>query len=217
MACKIHEATRNNKRPALDGLFDTLQKRCKTSELGDYILQNNPVTKYVVHNIQKKEINNFESSHLNKLRSIAVYYNYGVMGKRKYQAVRLASSIMASNKKRGGKTAIKYLSSCSIPKRLTYNNLMKEINSIDIGKVYSVNVFSPSFEEEDSIRGSFRDLGEYLPRLACFYLRSKSRKDNLKWFGETEGTFKIAFGGMVALLVRIEQLVLFLLVFSMWE
>lgn len=39
-AQKIHGATQSNKRPALDGLFDTLQKRCKINELGGYILSN---------------------------------------------------------------------------------------------------------------------------------------------------------------------------------
>jgi len=195
MACKIHGASSENKRPALDGLFDTLQKKCKISELGEYVLLNTSVTSYVVNKVQKAEIAKFEVSNLNKLRSVAVYYDSGVMGKRKYQAVRLASSMMASNKKRG-KTAIKYLSSCVVPKLLTYNNLMKEINSIDIGKVYCVNdVFNSSFDGEDKINGCFRDLEEYLPRLAYFYLKSNSRKENLKWFGETEGTFKIAFGG----------------------
>ena len=52
MVKRIHGATYDNKRPALDGLFDTLQKKCKTSELGDYVLSNHKVTKYVV---QKKQ------------------------------------------------------------------------------------------------------------------------------------------------------------------
>lgn len=74
------------------------------------------------------------------------------MGKRKYQAVRLASSMMPSNKKKGGRTAIKYLPSRSIPKLLTYNNLIKEINSIDIGKIYSVDeVFSSIIEGEGTM------------------------------------------------------------------
>jgi len=38
--CSKDGATQSNKRPALDGLFDTLQKRCKINELGGYILSN---------------------------------------------------------------------------------------------------------------------------------------------------------------------------------
>lgn len=194
---RIHGATFNNKRPALDGLFETLQKKCKTEYLGNYVLSNSNVTKYVINNFQKNEKKEFETSNLNTLRSVAVYYDAGVMGKRKYQAVRLASSMMpATNRKRGGKTAIKYMHNCTIPKLLTYNKLVEAINTIDIGKVYSVHErFSSSIEDESTSSGYFRDLREYLPRLASFYLMTEGKKDKLKWFGETEGSFKVAFGG----------------------
>ena len=39
------------------------------------------------------------------------------------------------------------------------------------------------------------------------------RKGALKWFGETEGRFLVAFGGMDVLLVKMNLLVHFLLVF----
>ena len=106
MVKRIHGATNDNKRPALDGLFDTLQKKCKTSELGDYVLSNHKVTKYVVQKKQNLHQQVFYTSKANILRSIATYYTAGVMGKRKYQAVRISSSMTSSTKKRGGKTAI---------------------------------------------------------------------------------------------------------------
>ena len=37
---KIHGGTKSNKRPALDGLYHTVSKKCKTSVLGDYVLSN---------------------------------------------------------------------------------------------------------------------------------------------------------------------------------
>ena len=36
-AMKIHGETISNKRPALDGLFHIISKKCKTSVLGDYL------------------------------------------------------------------------------------------------------------------------------------------------------------------------------------
>ena len=39
-AMKIHGGTKSNRRPALDGLYHTVFKKCKTSMLGDYILSN---------------------------------------------------------------------------------------------------------------------------------------------------------------------------------
>lgn len=44
------------------------------------------------------------------------------------------------------------------------------------------------------VRGCFRKLEEFLPRLAKFYLR-KGGKESLKWFGNAEGTFLVALGG----------------------
>ena len=195
MVKRIHGATNDNKRPALDGLFDTLQKKCKTSELGDYVLSNHKVTKYVVQKKQKLHQQVFYTSKANILRSIATYYTAGVMGKRKYQAVRVSSSMTSSTKKRGGKTAITFMPECTIPKLLTYNNLVEEIQKIDIGVVQSVTEVFPTCLDDENTSGCFRDLRAYLPRLATFYLNMQTRRDALKWFGETEGTFLVAFGG----------------------
>lgn len=193
---EIHGGTKSNKRPALDGLYQTIAKKCKTSVLGDYVLSNSKVVNYVFNKCKQKELAVFESSKENVLRSIATYYTSGVMGKRKYQAVRLASSMKSSDKKRGGKTAIKFMPGCPIPKLLTYNTLVNEIKNIDIGKVYSIQEEFSSDIDDENVNGCFRDLREYLPRLAKFYLNMQTtRKGALKWFGKTEGTFLVAFGG----------------------
>lgn len=120
MAAKIHGSTDGNKRPALDGLFDTLQKKYKISELGDYVLSNHKVTNYVIQKKQKlhQQVFHIMSSKANILRSIATYYTASVMGKRKYQAVRVSTSMTASAKKRGGKTAITFMPGCTIPRCL---------------------------------------------------------------------------------------------------
>ena len=101
----------------------------------------------------------------------------------------------SSTKKRGGKTAITFMPECTIPKLLTYNNLVEEIQKIDIGVVQSVTEVFPTYLDDENISGCFRDLRAYLPRLATFYLNMQTCRDALKWFVETEGTFLVAFGG----------------------
>lgn len=193
---KIHGGTKTNPKPALDGLYSTLQKRCTSSKLGDYILNDKKTADYVVKKCRERDLASFEGSKDNILRSIATYYSAGVMGKRKYQAVRTATSMKASNIKRGGKTSIKFMPNCPIPKLLTYNKLVSEVRKIDIGNVYNVKEDFSADNEDENVNGCYRDLREYLPRLAAFYLTmQKSRKAALKWFGETEGTFLVAFGG----------------------
>ena len=49
-------------------------------------------------------------------------------------------------------------------------------------------------ETENPVNGAYRDLRQYLPMLAKFYL-SKNRKESLKGFTESTGTFQIALGG----------------------
>ena len=124
---KIHGGTKSNKRPALDGLYHTVSRKCKTSVLGDYILSNSKVTNYVIKHCKRKQLAEFECSKGNILRSIATYYTSGVMGRRKYQAVRQASSMKSSNLKGGGgggKIAINFMPNCPIPKLITYNFIL---------------------------------------------------------------------------------------------
>ena len=115
---------------------------------------------------------------------------------RKYQAVRLATSMTSADNKRGGNTSIQFTASCTIPKLVTYNKLSKKIKEIDIGNIYPVEEQFSAFIEDENVNGCCRDLREYLPRLATFYLSIKiKQKESLKWFGEIEGTFLVAFGG----------------------
>lgn len=189
----IHGGTKSNIKPALDGLYCTIKKKCNTSAFGDYILTNKTVTNYILKKCKQKHLTEFEKSRENVLRSIATFYTSGVMGKRKYQSVRISTSMKSSKRKRGGKSAIMFMPNCPVPKLLTYNNLMSEIKKIDVGKVYSIHENFSFCSDNENINGCYRDLREYLPRLALFYLNTK--QDALKWFGKTEGTFLVAFGG----------------------
>ena len=122
-----------------------------------------------------------KKSKANTLRSIACYYSAGVMGKRKYQTVRLTS---AMNYDKGKRTVIQFMAKCPIPKLLPYNKLESKIKSkikeIDIGRVYFVEKeFSCYVEKGEKISGCYRDLREYLPCLAQFYL-SVSTRSKLK-------------------------------------
>ena len=192
---KFHGGTKSNIKPALDGLYYTLKKECSVSTLGDYILTNQKVVNYILKKCGKSLLPKFEESKDNTLRSIATFYTSGVMGKRKYQAVKVGTSMKASKKMKRGrraKTAITFMPNCPVPKLLTYNNLISEIKKIDIGHVYSVQETFSSFCNENT-NGCYRDMREYPPRLASFYLNTK--QDALKWFGQTEGIFLVAFGG----------------------
>lgn len=176
-------------------MFDTLQKRCKLETLKNYVVSNKSLTKAVVSDSCKKDLEGFINSPDNIKRSISTFYSAGVLGKRKYQSVRQALSMKNHPSKVGAKTRITLSSGFKMPKLLTYNNLMAEVKRIDIGKVYEIDEnYVAGIDSDENVNGAYRDLREYLPRLARFYLQ-KNTKETLKWFGETEGTFLVAFGG----------------------
>ena len=136
----------------------------------------------------------FENSPTNVKRSIATFYSSGVMGKRKYQAVRVALSMKKSEKEKGKRSSISFMPKGPIPKLLTYNNLVRDISKSDIGNVYSVEDYFQEATEDDTVRGCFQKLEEFLPRLAQFYLKG-DKKESLKWFDNAQGTFLVALGG----------------------
>ena len=101
------------------------------------------------------------------------------MGKRKYKSVRLVLATKASTKKQGGRTPLCFMQKSRIPKLLPYDKLMSHIKQVDIGKVYSIEEeFSNYIQADEVVHGCFRDLRDYLPRLAKFYLLTKNKKSN---------------------------------------
>ena len=97
-------------------------------------------------------------SNENMLGSMNVYYSYYIMGKRKYSVVR---------------TACKSKSSTPL---VGYLKLALHMANIDIGFLGQLN---PTFTSED-VKGRHRDILQYMPRLAKFYLHfNLFREDKL--------------------------------------
>lgn len=101
---------------------------------------------------------------------------------------------MTTNPKKKTKTTRIQVMSCSLPRLLPYNKLIKFLNELDIGILKSVreNVCS-DLELEDQVDGCYRNLSEYLVRLASFYLTTLPPED-FDWFGQPN-TFQVATGG----------------------
>ena len=197
-ALKIHGGSTLRQKPAMDGLFDTMNKKFTVRYFKEYFGENHTIKKHVLPDVYKRELKEFEGSATNVIRSIAVYYSAGVLGKRKYQAVRIAESMKPHPKKKGKMTSLGVVKGCNIPKLLTYANLRKAINNDDIGHVYSVDKGELNYNDDNAekVSGCYRDLREYLPKLAQFYLNAnEERKEKLKWFSENKNTFLVALGG----------------------
>ena len=196
-AMAIHGGTEQNACPAIEGMFDTLCKRSKLEQMTKLVSSNEKLQTRVASDHCSRKIKAFETSNENVLRSIACYYTGGVMGKRKYKSVRLVLATKASTRKRGGRAPLCFMQKSRIPKLLPYDKLMSHIKKVDIGKVYSVEEeFTNYIQADEVVHGCFRDLRDFLPRLAKFYLQTRQKSNEaLKWFSETEGTFLVALGG----------------------
>ncbi len=70
------------------------------------------------------------------LRSVALYYSKGVMGKLKYRSAYKALAYKYSSQKK--KAERMTVANCALPQLVPYNRLKSYIKSIDIGTLFSV-------------------------------------------------------------------------------
>ena len=75
---------------------------------------------------------------------------------------------------------------------------MKKVGQIDIGELISLReTLCVSLPEHKKIDGQYRNIENLLIVLAKFYLETepfRKPNDKLVWFGEREGSFKLAIG-----------------------
>ena len=145
----------------------------------------------VLPKVYKEDLKRYESSLDNMLRSIAVYYRKGVMGKGKYRLVYKDSSYRQVP---GRKRAVHIkVANCPSPQLVPYHRLMSYIKSIDNGQLHSVREnLCDGLDEGDKFNGCYKDIEDLLVRLAEFYMNHG--KYNLLTFDQPN-TFHVALGG----------------------
>ena len=133
---------------------------------------------------------------MNFVRSVNILYRDGIVSKQKYNAIRSSLS-MCFDESGVCHKHINFMTNISVPRLFTYKSLLQRINEIDMGMLHDVKeTLCIGLDEERKVNGKYRDLQELLTLMAKFYLTvNKQRKDELDWFGEREGTFKVAIGG----------------------
>lgn len=192
----LHGATSDNLSPAYDGLAAVLNSKASVAELTKIIKKCKKIRYRAIPRLFKGEIINFEKSLVNFVRSVNILYRDGIVSKQKYNAIRSSLS-MCFDETGICRKHINFMKNISVPRLFTYKGLLKRINEIDMGVLYDVReTLCDGLDEESKIDGKYRDLQELLILMAKFYLTvNKQRKDKLDWFGEWEGSFKVAIGG----------------------
>jgi hypothetical protein len=190
-ALEIHGGTEENSRPAAYGLVETLLSKFSNGIAASTICKKPKLAKNIAAKVHKDACITYENSTDNMLRSVAVYYTMGVMGKRKYIRVRRALSFKNASASKVTKLKI---AKCSVASLVPYYKLVKYLNGLDIGNLYSVEEeLCQNVNDTDNISGLFRDIKEFLPKLAEFYLKMYKSED-FNWFGQPYN-FKVAIGG----------------------
>ena len=192
----LHGATSDNMSPVYDGLAAVLNSKASVAELTNIIKKCKKIRDKAIPRLVKGEINNFEKSLVNFVRSVNILYRDGIVSKQKYNAIRSSLS-MCFDESGVCHKHITFMKNISVPRLFTYKSLLQRINEIDMGMLYDVRgTLCGGLDEESKVNGKYRDLQELLILMAKFYLTvNKQRKDKVDWFGEREGSFKVAIGG----------------------
>ena len=189
--CAIHGGSVDDTAPATIGMVETLERKCKQKDVLAAISKCRKIRNDVLPKIYKEDLVRFESSDENMLRSIAVYYSSGIMGRDKYRSVYKASLYRQVSKKERA-VRIK-VANCPTPKLVPYHRLMSYITSIEVGKLHSVREeLCDGLDESEKVNGCYRDIEDLVIKLAEFYLNSDHY--TILTFDEPN-KFYIALGG----------------------
>ena len=164
-AMQIHGATANNMLPAYEGLLSVLNS-APLSDLKNIVVKSPKVVKKVIPKIVRKNITDFENTKVNFTRSVNALYRDGIASKAKYCQIR-SPLIMHTKENDSHRKHMEVMQNVHIPRLLTYQKLVREINKIDNGTLHDVReTLCNGLREEEK----YRDLSEYLLRLVKFYL-----------------------------------------------
>ena len=192
-AIKVHGGSPQQTTPAEIGLIDTVITKCNARLVAEKMVKSKKLMKEVKKGTKKKT-KSYEDSEENKIRSVAIYYSRGVMGKRKYRTI-YREMCYKRNTISGRLNIPLSVAGCPVPRLLSYDKLMPYIKQIPIGNVFSVyNTFCEDLEPEDKCHGCYRGLEETLLTLAKYYL-SDSSSYTLTWFNDEPYTFFVSLGG----------------------
>lgn len=193
---RIHGGSPTNVMTAISGLVDTLTTKFAEKNLVNAISKKKKLCEHVFPKIYNRRVKEFEMSEHNLLRSIATYFNRGVMGKRKYRAVYRSMSMNNSKSTVGdGKGRIKM--SCNVARLVSYDKMMAHVRSLEIGKVCCVKKdFCYGLDDCEKVEGCYWHLVEFLPLLAHFYFKLvEVSGEDLLWFGNEVNRFHVVLGG----------------------
>jgi hypothetical protein len=120
-------------------LVETLCSKFPKDAVTSAVCDQKLLAEHITSTVHGTSCTEYENSDENMLRSVAVYYRVGVMGKRKYIKVRHSLSFKNVFSRWKKTTRIK-VAKCSIPTLVPYYKLAKFLDGINIGTWLSTNI-----------------------------------------------------------------------------
>ena len=192
-ALAINVGTIANRKPAIDGLWNTFIHKVSRKDLITNVKTSPKMTK-PIPDIVNKTIREYEKNEANMIRSVSVLYSGGLMSKLKYQ--RTQSIISYDSEESNARTRLKINNSIEIASLVEYHKVMAFVKSVEVGELKDFKEFCTegTNEIEDGIVGVYKELEPHLLTLASLYFALEDAKIvNLLWFGK-QNHFKVTIG-----------------------
>ena len=190
----VYTSEKEQTKSIKDGLWTTLITSTETGEMREYISNSKKCMDSVVPGILNGKVKEYEKRQANKIRSMRVLYESGLLGKRKYTSIRNSSDVLNES---GGKKIknqkAEIIRGVEVPKILPYKNLMSFLKTIDVGELRELQTLATELSTE-SVPGVYRPLKPYLLKLADLYMDLHKQIPMLHWFHGEEGLFWVAIG-----------------------
>lgn len=198
-ACsEIHGGTNHDQGPALDGMWCTLINAGSPHRMVGYFSESQKVKGKVLPAVVKKGVKQFEGSSENIRRSIKVLYSGGLLSKEKYKAIRV-NLTMSTSKARKERTGLKFMPGVTLPNLLPYDKVINFIKTIDFSD--NIKEMPPEFCQDmddcDVVNGAYRELAEFLLKLAEMYIevdKALGSESFFNHFGSDKYHFRLAIG-----------------------
>ena len=159
--------------------------------MATYVSQSKVCIEKVLPEIVKAKFKQYQLSQENRVRSMRVLYESGLISKRKYTSICNSCDIIkaCNNKKR----KCQIFEECEIPKIVPYKTLMKYVKSIDVGEVVDLQTLASKLSVE-SVPGVCRPFKPFLLRLADLYLTVGRENSCLTWFNNEKNVLYAPIG-----------------------
>lgn len=191
--CGTKKVLNQPDKPVMDGMWTTLINAAPKQCMKEYISKSKTCTDSIIPQLVKTNIHEYENSLRNKVRSMRVLYEGGLISKKKYTYIRNATDVVRESGKNSKNKKTEFMKNCEIPKIVPYKSLTSFIQSIDIGEMISLETLAARLNV-DAFPGVYRPLKPFLLKLADLYLFLDEKVPCLHRFNGEKDVLYIAIG-----------------------